>query len=76
MWEIDVLDLLADILQHHAAVERHRAQVRREQGKLVWRQRRQETVELAVELPGNRGDAIRHRSLLLTGEARQSGYMN
>jgi hypothetical protein len=29
-----------------------------------------------VELPGNRGDAIRHRSLLLTGEARQSGYMN
>jgi hypothetical protein len=40
MRKIDVLDLLAQVVQHHAALERDRAQMRRQQRKIVRRQRR------------------------------------
>ena len=77
MWEINVLDLLADVLQHYAALEGERAQVRRQQGKIMRRQCRQETVESSVlELPGNRGGAIRHRRVTPHHARRaKSGYM-
>src|SRR5262245_20105177 len=62
MREIDVLDLLPDIVQHRAPLERDRAQMRRQQRKIVRRQRRQESVEASVlELPGKKGRAIRHQ---------------
>src|SRR5262245_62107009 len=62
MREIDVLDLLPDIVQHRAPLERDRAQMRRQQRKIVRRQRRQESVEASVlELPGKRERAIRHQ---------------
>jgi hypothetical protein len=35
MGEVDVLDLLAHVVQHHAALERDRAQMRRKQGKVM-----------------------------------------
>jgi hypothetical protein len=62
MWKIDVLDLRAHLVQHHAALERDRAQMRRQQRKIVRRQARQEPIESSVfELPGKRGRAIWHR---------------
>src|SRR5438128_2246759 len=62
MRKIDVLDLFAHVVQHHAALERSRAQMRRQQRKVARRQRRQESVGFAVlELAGNRGRAVRHR---------------
>jgi hypothetical protein len=70
MWEINVLDLLAQVLEHDAAFQRDRAQMRRQQRELVWRQCRQETIESGLlKLPGNRGRAIRHRcrSCVTTG---------
>jgi len=60
--EIDVLDFFPNVVQHDAALERDRAQMRRQQGKVVRRQCRQESVGFAVpELAGNRGRAVRHR---------------
>src|SRR5262249_12481002 len=57
--EIDVLDLLSYVVQHHAALERDRSQVRGQQGKVVRRQRRQESVEFSVlQPPGNGGRAV------------------
>src|SRR5262245_12296360 len=70
MREINVLDLFADVMQHHAALERDRAQMRRQQRKVVRRQRGQEVVEASVlELPGKGGRAVWHRcrSLLQNG---------
>src|SRR5262245_4194059 len=62
MREINVLDLFADVMQHHAALERDRAQMRRQQRKVVRRQRGQEVVEASVlELPGEGGRAVWHR---------------
>jgi hypothetical protein len=59
--EIDVLDLFAHVVQHHAALERDRPQMRRQQRKVVRQQNREETVEASVlELSGKRGRAIRH----------------
>jgi hypothetical protein len=56
-----MLEFLPDIVQHHAALERDRAQMRRQQGEGVWRQCPQETIESSgFELPGKRGCAIRH----------------
>src|SRR5262249_30099162 len=62
MREINVLDLFADVMQHHAALERDRAQMRRQQRKVVRRQRGQEVVEASVlELPGKGGRGGGHR---------------
>jgi hypothetical protein len=62
MWEIDVLDLLPDVVQHSAALERDRSQMGCQQRKVMRRQCRQETVELSLlELPGSGGGAGRHR---------------
>src|SRR5262249_19276988 len=47
--EIDVLDLLPGIVQHHAPLERGRAQMGRQQRKILRGQRRQESVESSVE---------------------------
>jgi hypothetical protein len=62
MREIDALDLLPHVVQHHAAVESERPQMRRQQRKIVRRQGCQKPVEAPVlELPGKRGCAVRHR---------------
>ena len=62
MREINVLDLLPDIVQHRATLERDHPQKRRQKRKIVRRQRRQELVESSVlELPGKRGRAMRHQ---------------
>src|SRR5262249_37630840 len=54
--------LFPHVVQHHPAIERDRAQKRRQQGKVVRRQRRQESVEFWVlELPRNRRRAVWHR---------------
>src|SRR5262249_39551567 len=45
----DVLDLLPGIVQHHAPLERGRAQMGRQQRKILRGQRRQESVESSVE---------------------------
>jgi hypothetical protein len=37
MREIDVLEFLPDIVQHHAALECDRAKMRRQQGEGAWR---------------------------------------
>jgi hypothetical protein len=66
MREIDVPDLLPGIVQHHAALERDRAQMRRQQAERVWQQCPQETIESSVfKLPSKRGWAIQHRISLL-----------
>src|SRR5262249_12401067 len=63
--KIDVLDLLSHVVQHDAALERDRPQMRRQQRKVLWRQRRQESVEFSVlQLPGNGGRAIGHQEWL------------
>src|SRR6516162_3197867 len=60
--KIDVLDVFPHVVQHYAALERDRAQMRRKEGKVVRRQRRQESVELSVlELPRNKRRAVWHR---------------
>src|SRR5262249_60284921 len=60
-----------DVVQHHAPLERDRAQMRRQQRKIVRRQRRQESVEASVlTLPGKRGRAIRHRVAPASGRRR------
>src|SRR5262249_44063662 len=65
MRKIDVLDLLSHVVQHDAALERDRPQMRRQQRKVLWRQRRQESVEFSVlQLPGNGGRAIGHQEWL------------
>src|SRR5262249_37453735 len=49
-------------MQHHAALERDRAQMRRQQRKVVRRQRGQEVVEASVlQLQGKGGRAVWHR---------------
>src|SRR5262249_5728639 len=75
MREIDVLDLLPDIVQHRAPLERDRAQMRRQQRKIVRRQCRQEPVKSTVlELPGKRGYAVRHRCRSYVRKATRSSF--
>src|SRR5262245_9961460 len=75
MREIDVLDLLPHIVQHHAPFERGRAQMRGEQRKIVRRQCGQEPVKSTVlELPGKRGYVVRHRCRSYVRKATCSSF--
>jgi hypothetical protein len=61
-----MLDLLPDIVQQCAALERDRAQMRRQQGEGVWRQRPQKKIGWSVlELPSKRTCTVQHRISLL-----------